>query len=352
MSFIKDKTLGFFVKTNGMFSKPLYGGKGLALMFHRVRPQNIMSKFEQNRRWEITPEKLESILLFFLKNKFDIIPAHQVENYMNSQNNRPFVVFTFDDGYADNLDFAYPIFKKHNVPFSIFLTTAYIQGTRYPYEFLIENFITDVNHFSFNFENKEFTFKNLNDNDKSKVFNLIYNIVKDNNNGKNIDRIQELIFGKYLQNNYKTIKIIEPQIVRELSCDSIVSFGLHTINHYVMSQLSYQEQLDEIYISKDYLRTLDIDIHTTMAYPYGGKNDINADTLKIMNVTDCKYCYTTWPGNISKNTVATLYPRYCIDSRTDEKELQYMINGIRHFSYNGFSDKTEIEKQFETKVNG
>jgi len=346
MSFIKNKMLGFFVKTNGLFSKQLFGGKGLALMFHRVRPQNIMSKFEQNRKWEITPEKLESILLFFLKNKFEIIPAHQVENYMNYQKNRPFVVFTFDDGYSDNIEFAYPIFKKYNVPFSIFLTTAYIQGTCYPYEFLIENFISDVKHFSFNFENKEFTFKNLNDNDKSKVFNQIYKIVKENNNGKNIDRIQELIFGNYLQENYKTIKIIEPQTIRDLSNDTIVTFGLHTENHYVMSQLTYQEQMNEIHDSMDYLRKLQVDIHSTMAYPYGGRNDINADTLQIMNVTDIKYCYTTWPGNIFSNTYENLYPRYCVDSETTEQELTYLINGIRHFSYNGFSKKTEIEKQF------
>jgi peptidoglycan/xylan/chitin deacetylase (PgdA/CDA1 family) len=38
------------------------------------------------------------------------------------------VVFTLDDGYADNFINAYPIFKKYNIPFCIYVCKKYVTG--------------------------------------------------------------------------------------------------------------------------------------------------------------------------------------------------------------------------------
>ena len=347
MSFIKNKALGFFVKTNGYFSKYLFGGKGITLMFHRVRPKLLMSKFEQNKQWEITPENLENIIKFFIKNKFNIISANQINDFINSSNKTPFVIFTFDDGYFDNLEYAYPVFKKYNVPFTVFVTSSYIKGKRYPWEFLIENFLNEISNFSFIYLNKKFSYKDLNENEKTKVFSQIYSIIKNNNNSNNLDNTLENIFGDYLTSNYKTIEIIKPEMISELKNDKIVSFGIHTDNHYVLSQLTYNEQLNEINNSLDYLKNLLGDANYVMAFPYGGSNDINSDTLKIINTTNIKYCFTTWPGNIFAKSNSILIPRYSIEMKTDEKELNYLINGIRHFSYNGFSRKNSMENFFK-----
>ena len=38
---------------------------------------------------------------------------------------RRFVCLTFDDGYRDNLQWAYPILKKHEVPFALYVPTSF-----------------------------------------------------------------------------------------------------------------------------------------------------------------------------------------------------------------------------------
>ena len=38
---------------------------------------------------------------------------------------RRFVAVTFDDGYRDNLEFAYPILKKYEVPFTVYVATSF-----------------------------------------------------------------------------------------------------------------------------------------------------------------------------------------------------------------------------------
>jgi peptidoglycan/xylan/chitin deacetylase (PgdA/CDA1 family) len=40
---------------------------------------------------------------------------------------------TFDDGYANNLDVAAPILKKHGVPAIVFVTTGFVEGTERPW---------------------------------------------------------------------------------------------------------------------------------------------------------------------------------------------------------------------------
>src|SRR5207253_2646090 len=38
---------------------------------------------------------------------------------------RRFICFTFDDGYRDNLTHAYPVLRRHAVPFAIYVPTSF-----------------------------------------------------------------------------------------------------------------------------------------------------------------------------------------------------------------------------------
>ncbi len=337
MSLIKDKLLGFFVKTNGFFSKPLLGGRGISLMFHRVRPEKISSVFEQNKRWEITPEHLENIIKYFIKNNFNFIQAYQLEEALNQKNKYPFVIFTFDDGYSDNIEYAYPVFKKYNKPFTVFVTTSFVNKKRYPFELLLEDFLKHHDNISFTLEGNTFSYKILNDNEKFKRFSEIYKLIRSRNNKEQIENILNTVFGNYEHSGKNFIKIIEPGIIKQLSNDEHVQFDIHTANHYVMSQLSLDEQITDITEAQEYLKSLTSKISSVMAYPYGGPNDINKDTIRASHENGIKYGFTTWYANIFGGNHQLLVPRYTIEMKTDEKELNYLTNGIRHFSYNGFN---------------
>ena len=73
--------------------------------------------------------------LHFLKQHFNIVPLSSIVNPQSEIRNpkcpdRPFCSITFDDGWRDNYEIAFPIFKKHTIPATIFLTTNFIGTER------------------------------------------------------------------------------------------------------------------------------------------------------------------------------------------------------------------------------
>lgn len=67
----------------------------------------------------------------FLHDNFKSLSLNETFQYiLNSDKHydKPCFCITFDDGYRDNITIAYPILKKYNIPFSIFLTTNFIDA--------------------------------------------------------------------------------------------------------------------------------------------------------------------------------------------------------------------------------
>ncbi|WP_435357702.1 polysaccharide deacetylase family protein [Emticicia sp. SJ17W-69] len=77
----------------------------------------------------ITVEQFEEQILFLLKSDYQIIPLSQFVAFINGEIKslpKKSILLTFDDGYLNNLELAYPILEKYNISATIFLSTAHI----------------------------------------------------------------------------------------------------------------------------------------------------------------------------------------------------------------------------------
>src|SRR5215216_5699858 len=103
-------------------------GAGVILMLHHVRPRG-RRKFAPNQVLEITPEFLELALVELRREGFDLIPLDLVpERLQSGPSDRPFAALTFDDGYRDNVEYAWPVLRRHNVPWTVFVATDFLGG--------------------------------------------------------------------------------------------------------------------------------------------------------------------------------------------------------------------------------
>ncbi len=109
------------------------------LVFHKIIP-------EYDEVWPgIHPRLFEEIILL-LKKHYTILPLTDLyQKTPKELRNACFI--TFDDGYTDFLDYAYPILKKHDIPSTLFVLPTDILNNGHIWTSTIVFF---VKHYSFN----------------------------------------------------------------------------------------------------------------------------------------------------------------------------------------------------------
>src|SRR5262249_40851774 len=105
--------------------RPLVGGVGAILTMHHVRPPKP-DAFQPNRILEVTPWFLEGLLRRIKASGVDVISLDEMHRrFIAGDFRRRFVCLTFDDGYKDIKQWAWPLLKKYNMPFALFIATSF-----------------------------------------------------------------------------------------------------------------------------------------------------------------------------------------------------------------------------------
>lgn len=100
---------------------------GCVWMLHRVTDE--VSDLESQRRYEITPAKLEQLIQSYKERGYEFISIAEVEKRMSGGESKgKFIALTLDDGYEDTYSVAFPIFEKYNVPFCVYVAEGPIIG--------------------------------------------------------------------------------------------------------------------------------------------------------------------------------------------------------------------------------
>ena len=95
---------------------PFARGTGVIFTLHHVREASGR-RFSPNRILQVTPDFLDAVIERVRTHDIDIVSIDEAHRRLTTPGeHKRFVVFTFDDGYRDNLEVAYPIMKKHDAP--------------------------------------------------------------------------------------------------------------------------------------------------------------------------------------------------------------------------------------------
>jgi len=206
----------------------------------------------------------------------------------NKQLPRKCVVITFDDGYRDNYEIAYPILLKYKLPATIFLTTKPLESNgllaiQKIYLLLMRcGLIRLTDMFSAKLP------KPVKLPDRLDIEGLTILAQK-----QILSRL--LDFDLY---SYKGIELIDKIFVEAglpeeknlfLNWNEIkemnnnhVDFGVHTVNHPRLSALNYHDQGNEIVEAKAICEQMLGKPISIFCYPFGDNSSFNNQTIEIL----------------------------------------------------------------------
>ena len=108
--------------------RPFVGGIGVILTLHHVRPPHD-TLFQPNSHLEVAPDFLRAVLVHLRARGIDIVTMDELHRRLTERDfSQRFACFTFDDGYRDNRDFALPIMREFDAPFTVYVASDFAQG--------------------------------------------------------------------------------------------------------------------------------------------------------------------------------------------------------------------------------
>lgn len=267
-----------FFKIKRKIYKLFHPSMGEILMLHRVVENR--SVLEANRQMEITPERLEKTILDYQAKGYRFISLDEVHEIVSTQKRlkQKFVCFTLDDGYVDNYELAYLIFRKYNCPFAIYVATDFPDGKALLWWYVLEDILINQNELILgdgsrydcsSLEKKNVTFDAV----RNKIFNM-----------KSLDMEQALnhLFVNYsysFVDKNKTLAMSWEQIA-ELAKDDLCTIASHTMSHGVLPNMNVEQVEEELRDSKMKLEQCIQKKVEHFAYPYGASNESVMNLVK------------------------------------------------------------------------
>lgn len=267
------------------------------LMYHRVSPKQDNWSLEP-----ISPQNFEMQIKYFNDN-YNIIALEDFAYIIKSGKLLPkkAIAITFDDGYKDNYQYAYPILKKYHLPATIFLATGYI-GTSNLFwwdkvSYIIQN--TKMNSISLN-EFKPYSLRF--DPDRNKSSSKIIKKLKelpDKEKNDIIEKLANALGVETPQNLGKGLLLSWDEII-EMGNNGI-SFGAHTVNHPILTNLPLEQVKFEITQSKNMIEKITGKKVIAFSYPNGDFGDYNDDIIELVKKSGFAFAVSVAPGRLINN---------------------------------------------------
>lgn len=340
--------LGFFQYTQiHRLLYPLLGGIGTILVLHRVIPETGEPRIMANSRIEIDPSFLEQLIQFFIGKNYDIISLDSLfQKFSEGKSGRPFVCFTFDDGYTDAYEIIYPIFKKYHAPFTVYVTTCFPERTATPWWYMLETLVQDNTQISFTYHSKEYTFDSASFAEKEFTYNSIRTLIMSTPLHETEKFIQAIFSPYRISVRDYDHHLMNWQQIKSLAEDPLSTIGAHTENHYNLTLLTTVKVKEEILKSKSLIEQKTGIRPLHFAYPFGSRIEVGKREINIASQCGFKTMTTVREGNIfaAHGNHLNCLPRIEVTGRHQDLTVVDMRRcGVMALLRNGFNNRVVTE---------
>jgi peptidoglycan/xylan/chitin deacetylase (PgdA/CDA1 family) len=314
----------------GGYPFKFFAGLGHILMFHRVLPRNHQPRIAANSYLEVTPEFLDWTISYFERHGYRFVSIGELASG-TMKFDKPFVCYTFDDGFIDNLTQAMPVFERRGVPFTLYVTTGLPDRTAVLWWNTLERLVLEAPELSFVFEGAEYRIEARDSTAKADAFRRIGGLIKHGTHATIPERASA-IFAQFGIDPLEEVanSALSWDDLRAMAASPLVTLGAHSVTHPVLADLNREQVEFELGQSKARLeqelgRPVD-----TLAYPFGGPREIGRDAIRIAEQLGFRSAVTTLPYSIQKSYLRTplFLPRIAVGMSMNEDNFDLLRRGI------------------------
>ena len=290
-----------FFDIYGIVRSKITNSQTIILNYHRIGPMTD--------KWINNPlhQKIFGEQMKYLSENYEIISLNDLSEMIIRGNiPKKAVVITFDDGYKDNYEFAFPVLKKYNIPATIFLATGPIEQRKIFWWDKVNYALYHTDVESIDLMDIG-TYQLISDEDKIKSGFDIVEKLKRIRNDKKESIIKDLIDLTHVNIPDKLGKqhILSWNEIKKMDKNGI-DFGAHTVNHPILTNVTLDEAKWEINSSKNFIEEILERKINSFAYPNGKNDDFNTNILSLVKNSGFNCSVSFLPGLV-KNSADELY---------------------------------------------
>ena len=272
-------------------------------MLHRIGVRNP-SRISANQNMVIQVDELSDFVCSARKNGYVFLSLDEFidELEMKRVPKKAFVL-TFDDGYLDNFNCAFPALKAISAPFCVYISTGFIGTHIIPWWYNLEYVLSSVN--VLRAPNGKEYFIDTNFARNSAFLDIRKGFMQSQASfAEYYDWLESLC--EKLLIPYERL-FMSWEEVGILSQSNLVTIGAHTHRHPVLSGLDPELAFDEMHLSKRILSDKLATKINHFSFPFGGKTDYSQREAHYAEKLEFRSAVSTNFGAIRRSDCLNLH---------------------------------------------
>lgn len=311
---------------------PAAGGRGVVFTLHHVKPAEAKAH-DPNALLSVMPQFLDEAIRAALECGLTPVALEDLPALLaDPSDRRRFVSFTLDDGYRDNAEHAAPVFRRHGVPYTIFITKGFVERSRSLWWETAEELTANARVMDFDFGNGTEAVSMQTPEEKMAVFERIGAFIQSGDEDTKIEVLDAAARVLGIEPLDITRRLVmDAGELRALAEDPLARFGAHTLTHVALARIDEARLREEISGSADAVETYVGKRPATFAYPYGFPAAVGEREFSALKELGFAVGVTTQPGVIGPWSVEqpTAIARVSLNGLYQKKRyVKALISGI------------------------
>jgi peptidoglycan/xylan/chitin deacetylase (PgdA/CDA1 family) len=286
----------------------LAGARDLILCLHNVVERH--GPLGTNRGLDLTLRELETVIQFLRAEGYRPATLDEVVQRLEPGSDAGDCRFaiTFDDGYAGNFHVAHPLLRRHNIPFTVYVTTGFMDRTVCVWWYALERLLVAVDRVAFEHAGRAHVFAASTLAQKVHADHAIRALLQASPSSAD-DLLEQLFRGRVPDLGLGASDVLTPEQVGALSHDPLVTIGGHSISHPVLRELATEDSRREISACRERLEAVTGRSVRHFAYPFGNRAAFGPREEQFVRETGYETATTTRARRLTPADRHTALPR-------------------------------------------